>query len=119
VLIFRENRRRQEDRLQAALCAVVASGKGDPAKAWPEYFGEAQADDEESFPETGADMSQFTWEQPDQERMQSELEMLMRGAHVTLRDGEPAEPPEPPPQAALRPMVSRMGPATAEELEWS
>ena len=50
MLIFRENRRRQEDRLQAALCAVVASGKGDPAKAWPEYFGEAQADERSPSP---------------------------------------------------------------------
>lgn len=117
VLIFREGARRETERAQAALCAVVAANRADPAKVWPEYFGKPAAD-EDAFPSVGADMSQFRWEAPDEERIAAELEQLMHGARVTLADGVAAAPPPREQEAALRPMTSRMGPNTPEELEW-
>jgi hypothetical protein len=118
ILIFRENRQREDDRAQGALRAAVAAGRADPEKAWPEYFAKPAPDEEEAFPSADADMSRFTWEQPDQERMTEELEQLMHGARVTLREDGAAPAPPPEPQAELRPMVSRMGPADPAELEW-
>jgi hypothetical protein len=118
VLIFREGTQREQERLQQALRAVVAAGRADPVKVWPEYFGKPAAD-EEAFPSSDADMSQFQWERPDEARIAAELEQMMRGARVTVMDGPPAAAPPPrEPEAALRPMTSRMGPNTADELEW-
>jgi hypothetical protein len=118
VLIFREGTQREQARLQQALCAAVAAGRADPVKVWPEYFGKPAAD-EEAFPSSDADMSQFQWERPDEARIAAELEQMMRGARVTVMDGPPAAAPPPrEPEAALRPMTSRMGPNTADELEW-
>lgn len=119
VLLFREGARRETERVQAALRAVVAAGKADPAKVWPEYFGKPAAD-EDAFPSVGADMTGFKWEQPDEARIAAELEQLMHGARVSVADGPPAAAPPPREQeAALRPMTSRMGPNDPAELEWS
>lgn len=118
VLIFREGAQREQARLQQALCAAVAANRADPVKAWPEYFSKP-AGDEDAFPEAGADMSQFRWEAPDAGQVAAELEQMMRGARVTVMDGPPAAAPPPrEPEAALRPMTSRMGPNSADELEW-
>jgi hypothetical protein len=117
VLIFREGTQREQERVQAALRAAVAGRWADPAKVWPEYFGKPAAD-EDAFPETGADMSGFRWEQPDEQRIAAELEQMMHGARVTLTDGVAAAPPPREQEAALRPMTSRMGPNDASELEW-
>ena len=117
MLIFREGTQREQERVQAALRAAVAGRWADPAKVWPEYFGKPAAD-EDAFPETGADMSGFRWEQPDEQRIAAELEQMMHGARVTLTDGVAAAPPPREQEAALRPMTSRMGPNDASELEW-
>jgi hypothetical protein len=124
VLIFRENSRRQEERAQAAIRAAVAAGRIDPVKAWPDIFGKPSADGDEAFPHAGADMSGFTWEQPDQERISAELEQLMRGARVQLTgtgDEPPAMPPPPrEPQVRLRPGAPPPVPVPGDpaSLEW-
>jgi hypothetical protein len=121
VLIFREGRRRTEERVQQALCAAVAAGRIDPAIAWPDIFGKPRGDDE-AFPETGADMSDFTWEAPTAEQAAAELESLMHGASVTLAGtgDEPvfAAPPSSEPEVALRPGVPVPVPQDASSLEW-
>ena len=92
----------------------------DPARIWPEHFGKPK-DDEEAFPEVGADMSDFRWEAPSAEQVAAELDQMMRGARVALRDGQVATPPPPrEPEAALRPGTGRFRPppADASELEW-
>jgi hypothetical protein len=123
VLVFREGRRRTEERVQQALCAAVAAGRIDPAVAWPDIFGKPKSGDDEAFPEVGADMSEFSWEHPSADQAAEELEQLMHGASVTLTgpggDGPLfAAPPSPPPEpeAALRPGAPV--PADASALEW-
>jgi hypothetical protein len=122
VLIFKEGIQRQEDRLQAALRAVTAGHwVKDPKKIWPEYFGDPGGN-EDAFPSADADMSDFRWEKPTAEQVAAELEMMMRGAHVAMRDGQVATPPPPrEPEASLRPGTGRFRPppAGADELEWS
>ncbi len=119
VLIFREGIQRQQESLQAALRAVVAAGRADPARVWPEHFGKPQGDDF-AFPETGADMSGFQWEKTSAAQVADELEMMMRGAHVTLPDQVAQPPPPREPEAGLRPGTGRFrpSPADASELEW-
>jgi hypothetical protein len=100
----------------------VAAGRVDPATAWPDIFGTPKSD-EDAFPEVGADMSDFTWEQPTAEQAADELEELMHGARVSLTGtgdepvfaAPPSMPPEP--EVALRPGVPV--PASVDELEWS
>ena len=124
VLVFRENSRRQEARVQQALSAAVAAGRVDPASAWPDLFGRPAPGDDEAFPTKDADMSGFEWEDPGPERAAAELEEMMHGARVSLSGtGEdlvaapPSLPPEPP--AELRPgAVLIPGPDDAGSLEW-
>lgn len=126
VLVFRENQRRQEERVQGALRAAVAGRWADPEKAWPDIFGEPGRDAGSAFPSPGADMSGFRWEKPDQERMAAELEQLMHGARVQLRGagGEEGPPPVPPPPAdppaGLRPGAPPPAPVPGDlsSLEW-
>ena len=123
VLIFRENSRRQEERVQAALRAAVAGHWADPRNAWPDIFGIPAPDAGESFPTVGADMSEFQWEKPDQERMAAELEALMHGARVQLRgpggeEGPPLVPPAAAPPVRLRPGVATPVPGDPSSLEW-
>jgi hypothetical protein len=126
VLVFRENQRRQEERIQGALRAAVAGRWADPAKTWPDIFGKPPAPDAGSaFPSADADMSGFRWEKPDEERMAAELEQLMHGARVSLREeGGDGPPPVPPPPAeppvALRPGTRPPAPVPGDpgSLEW-
>lgn len=78
---------------------MVAAGKADPRKAWPEYF--APPDSQAAFPSREADMSSFTWEKPTPESVASDLEAMMHGARVTVAD--PAAPPTEPPRIAMPP----------------
>jgi hypothetical protein len=120
VLIFKEGIEREKDRVQGALRAAVAAGRADPVRVWPEYFAKPD-DDEESFPTAGADMSGFKWEAPTAEQVAAELEQMMHGARVSMRDGQVAAPPPPrEPEARLRPGNPRLRrpPADASELEW-
>ena len=124
VLVFRENQRRQEERVQGALRAAVAGRWADPEKAWPDIFGK-QKESVEAFPSADADMSEFRWEQPDEQRMAAELEQLMHGARVSLReesgqDGPPLAPPPAEPPVSLRPGTRQPAPVTGDpsSLEW-
>jgi hypothetical protein len=92
----------------------------DPAVIWPEYFGKPK-DDQEAFPAVDADMSDFKWEKPTAEQVAAELEQMMHGARVGLRDGQVAtQPPPREPEVSLRPGTGRFRPppADASELEW-
>jgi hypothetical protein len=103
VLVFQEGLDREAERVQGALRAAVAAGRADPVAVWPEYFGKPQGD-EDAFPVQGADMSGFTWEAPSAEQVAAELEAMMHGASVQVRDGQVATPPPPrEPEAGLRP----------------
>ena len=120
MLIFRRGIERTEERLQGALRAAVAAGRADPAKVWPEYFGKP-GEDEESFPTRDADMSGFKWEAPTAEQVAAELDMMMRGARVSLPDQVAQAPPPREPEAGLRPANGRLRPPPAgdpSELEW-
>jgi hypothetical protein len=125
VLVFRDNQRRQEERVQGALRAAVAAGRADPEKVWPDIFGKPAQAADSAFPSTGADMSEFRWEKPDEERMAAELEQLMHGARVSLREEGGDGPPLPPPPPAEPPVSLRPGaqppspvPGDPSSLEW-
>ena len=128
MLYFEDGQRRRDQREHQALCAMVASGKVDPRKAFPEFF--APDDMGEAFPSPDADMSGFTWEKPTPDSVARDIEAMMHGARVTVLDHDvmapPSEPPRiasaPPPredEAALRPGARRRPPASdLSELEW-
>jgi hypothetical protein len=125
VLVFRDNQRRQEERVQGALRAAVAGRWADPEKAWPDVFGKPKPASDEAFPSADADLSEFRWEKPDEQRMAAELEQLMHGARVSLReetgeDGPPLVPPPAEPPVRLRPGAPQPAPVTGDpsSLEW-
>jgi hypothetical protein len=99
----------------------------DPKWAWPEYF--TKPGDDEAFPSTRADMSNFAWERPTPESAMADLDLMMRGARISVRDtsAPPSAPPDiavpPPPREGpvlLRPgqRHQRQLPEDASSLEW-
>lgn len=95
---------REKERRERALAAVVAARLADPRAVWPDLFA-VPGGDQEAFPSTAADMTDFRWEKPSEQQARDELEMLMHGARVTVPDPEahPAAGKVPPPPAAAPP----------------
>jgi hypothetical protein len=130
-LEFEEGLQREYERRQQAIRAAVAAGSIEARTAWPEFFAPPAGTEQVAFPSNSADMSQFNWEKPSEERAKQELDMLMHGARVTVSDlPDPAAGKVPPPVAtpppprdaekSLRPGPRRMPPPPGDlsALEW-
>jgi hypothetical protein len=110
--MFLEGQDRLRDHYSRVAYAAVAGRWMEPRDVWPDIFPRDDGTGN-AVPSEGADMSQFTWEHPAEDRAQAELEQLLRGAKVTMPAGpDPAEgmapppvlPPAPPsPPVSLRP----------------
>ena len=81
---------------------MVAAGKMDAAKAWPELAGDMN----QSVPERGADLTQFEWEEATEESYASDIaaiDALTAEKHITV--------PEPPAERPAR--------VSVPDLEWT